>query len=160
VSTIGPFDPVTPRFEYLFRAAVELAPLQRIGPVAAGERRVYPIVGGTFAGERLRGVVLPGGADWQIVRPDGAALLDARYTIQTDDGALILVQNRGIRHGPPEVLARALRGEIVDPAEYYFRTTPTFETSAPQYAWLNDLIGICSAVRGAAAVIIDFYAVR
>jgi Protein of unknown function (DUF3237) len=156
----GAFDPVTPTLEHLFRATVELAPLQRIGPVAAGERRIYPIVGGTFAGERLRGIVLPGGADWQIVRPDGAALLDARYTIQADDGALIFVQNRGIRHGPPVVLARALAGEAVDPSEYYFRTTPMFETSAPQYAWLNDLIGVCSAVRRASAVVLDFYAVR
>jgi hypothetical protein len=153
-------SPVTPTLEHLFRAAITLAPLQRIGPVAAGERRVYPITGGSFAGARLRGIVLPGGADWQIVRADGAALLDARYTIQTDDGALILVQNRGIRRGPPEVLARALAGEAVDPSEYYFRTTPSFETSAPAYMWLNDLVGVCSAARGAGAVIIDFYAVR
>jgi hypothetical protein len=103
--------------------------------------------------------VLPGGADWQIVRRDGAALLEARYTVRTSDGALVYVRNVGLRAGPPEVLARLGRGEPVDPASYHFRTTPRFETAASAYAWLNDLIAVGYAVRRADAVILDFYAV-
>jgi len=94
------------------------------------------------------------------VRPDGTALLEARYTLRTKDGALVYVRNRGVRSGPPEVLARLARSEAVDPASYYFRTRPEFETGAPQYAWLNDLLAVCSAVRAANAVTLDFYAVR
>ena len=82
----------------------------------------------------MQGRIVPGGADWQILHSDGAASLDARYTIQTDDGALIYVVNRGVRHGPPEVLARLNRGERVDPASYYFRSVATFETSAAAHA--------------------------
>ena len=154
------FAPVTPQLEHLCRATVTLATPQELGATPLGERRIIPITGGSFAGERLNGTILPGGADWQLVRPDGAALLDARYTLQTDDGALIYVSNRGLRHGPPAVLARLRRGEIVDPAEYSFRTAPTFETGTPAYAWLNDLLAVCSGVRTANAVILDFYAVR
>jgi len=112
------------------------------------------------SGAKLAGRVLPGGADWQIVRDDGTAVLEARYTIEAADGALVYVRNWGYRHGPREVLARIARGEVVDPALYYFRTTPTFETAAPQYDWLNRTVAVCSAVRTADRVVIDFYAVR
>ena len=93
--------------------------------------------GGRVSGLRLQGRVLQGGADWQILRPDGAADLDARYTIQTDDGALIYVVNRGIRHGPADVLAHMNRGEHVEPGSYYFRSVATFETSAADCDWLT-----------------------
>ena len=154
------FQPVTPRLEPLFRAVVEIAAPLSVGVTPHGERRIIPITGGRFEGEKLAGEVLPGGADWQIVRADGTALLEARYTLRTRDGALVYVRNRGVRSGPPEVLARLKRGEAVDPASYYFRTRPEFETGAPQYAWLNDLLAVCSAVRAANAVTLDFYAVR
>lgn len=153
-------EPVAPHLDYLCRATVELAAPLLVGATPLGERRVIPIIGGRFAGERLAGEVLPGGADWQLVRPDGAAILDARYTLRTADGALIDVRNRGLRAGPPAVLARLARGEAVDPAAYYFRTTPRFETGAADYAWLNDLVAVCSGVRTARAVVLDFYAVR
>ena len=153
-------QPVTPRLERLFRAVVEIAAPLSVGMTPLGERRIIPITGGWFEGEKLAGDVLPGGADWQIVRADGTALLEARYTLRTRDGALVYVRNRGVRSGPPEVLARLARGEAVDPASYYFRTRPEFETGAPQYAWLNDLLAVCSAVRAANAVTLDFYAVR
>jgi Protein of unknown function (DUF3237) len=152
-------DVPTPTLERLFRAEIRLGPVQQIGATPLGGRRIFPITGGTFTGQ-LEGEVLPGGADWQIVAGDGTLLLDARYTLRTNDGALILVQNKGVRHGPPEVLERLLRGETVDPSEYYFRTTPTLETGATQYAWLNSLIFVCAAVRGVNTVILDFYAVR
>jgi hypothetical protein len=130
-----------------------------VGDTPLGLRRIIPITGGRVEGPRLQGVVLPGGADWQIVRADGGAMLEARYTVRTADGALIYVRNVGLRCGPPEVLARLGRGEPVDPAAYYFRTTPRFETGAPQYGWLNDLVAVGSAVRRPEAVILDFYAV-
>ena len=154
------YEPVTPKLERLFRAVVEIAAPMSVGPTPLGERRIIPITGGHFAGEKLAGEVLPGGADWQIVRSDGTALLEARYTLRTRDGALVYVRNRGVRTGPPEVLAQLARGEEVDPAFYYFRTVPQFETGAPQYAWLNDLLAVCSASRAARVVTLDFFAVR
>ena len=155
-----PFDPAAPRLERLFRATVEIGAPLSVGLTPLGERRIIPIVGGRFEGEKLSGDVLPGGADWQLVRPDGTALLEARYTLRARDGALVYVRNRGVRAGPPEVLARLRRGEAVDPASYYFRTVPQFETGSPQYAWLNDLVAVCSAWRAATAVTLDFFAVR
>jgi hypothetical protein len=155
-----PFGPVTPVLEPMFRASIAVAPPRRVGRVAGGERRIIDILGGEVEGPRLAGRVLPGGADWQVVRDDGTAVLEARYTIEAADGALVYVQNVGYRHGAPEVLAALAAGEDVDPARYYFRTTPTFETSAPALAWLNRTAAVCSAVRTRDRVILDFYAVR
>ena len=98
------------QLERLFRAEVTLAPTQELGDGPLGRRRITPITGGEVSGARLSGRVLPGGADWQIVRPDGVAFIDARYTIETHDGALVYVRNRGYRHGPPEVIARLAAG--------------------------------------------------
>src|SRR4029077_15274738 len=91
------FSPVTPTLEHLFRAVVEIAAPLSVGMTPQGERRIIPIPGGRFAGEQFAGDVLPGGADWQLVRPDGTALLEARYTLRTQDGALVYVRNRGVR---------------------------------------------------------------
>jgi hypothetical protein len=152
------FEPVTPRLERLCRATVEIAAPLVVGDTPLGLRRIIPITGGRVEGPRLSGEVLPGGADWQLVRADGGAMLEARYTVRTTDGALVYVRNVGLRCGPPEVLARLGRGEPVDPASY-FRTTPRFETAAPACAWLNDLVAVGSAVRRADAVVLDFYLV-
>jgi hypothetical protein len=156
------FQPVAPQLHFLMQVTVTLDPALLVGTMAVGTRRIINITGGhfrgqTLAGEPLTGAVLPGGADWQLMRPDGVALLDARYTLQTTDGALIYVQNRGVRHGPPDVLAAIARGEAVDPARYYMRTTPTFETGDARYQWLNDLIAVGSGIRRADAVVLDFY---
>jgi len=107
-------QPVTPSLERLFRAVVEIAAPLSVGVTPRGERRIIPITGGRFEGPKLTGDVLPGGADWQLVRPDGTALLEARYTLRTRDGALVYVRNRGVRTGPPDVLARLARGDTVD----------------------------------------------
>src|ERR1700728_5223805 len=112
-----------PELRFALEVAVTVHPALDLGQTQAGHRRIMPIAGGTVSGPRLQGRVLPVGADWQIVRPEGTADLDARYTIQSDDGALIYVVNRGVRHGPPDVLARLNRGEGVDPASYYFRSS-------------------------------------
>jgi hypothetical protein len=153
------YTPTIPTLTHLLRAEIRLGAVEEIGDTPLGRRRVIPIVGGSFAGARLAGDVLVGGADWQLVRPDGVALLDARYTLRTSDGALIYIHNRGVRHGSTAVLAQLARGEDVDPALYYFRTTPLFETGSPQYAWLNNLITVASGLRQQAAVVLDVYAV-
>ncbi len=104
--------PPTPRLEMLCHVAVKVATPQLIGTMLTGERRIIPIIGGRFEGPKMRGEILPGGADWQIVAADGTTSLEARYTLKTDDGALIYVRNVGLRHGPPEVLAAIKRGEF------------------------------------------------
>src|SRR3954468_15654325 len=98
----------------LYRAEITLAPAQELGATPQGRRRIIPITGGRFEGARLSGRILAGGADWQLIRPDGVASLEARYTMQTADGALIYVQNIGYRDGPPEVIRRLAAGEAVD----------------------------------------------
>ena len=125
---------------------VVVAPPQKLGAVPHGTRVIAPITSGTFEGPRLRGKVL-GGGDWTISRSDAVLELDLRITLETDDGALISMTSFGLRHGPPEVLAALARGESVDPSTYYFRTAPRFETSAPQYEFLNRLIAVASGDR-------------
>ena len=141
------------------RIRATLGEIQDIGHVPGGHRRVVPIAGGTVVGPLLNGEIVPGGADWQILAPDGSAAIEARYTVRAHDGALILVHSRGVRNGDPAVLARLLRGETPDPAEYYFRTLVTLECSAPEHAWVNGRLFIAVAAREPAAVVIDLYEV-
>ena len=144
----------------LLRAEITLAPPQELGETPLGRRRVIPITGGSFRGEKLAGRVLPGGADWQLIRSDGVAELDARYTLETSDGALIYVNNFGYRHGPAEILQRLAAGDPVDPSLYYMRTTPRFETSAARYQWLNRTICVATGARRAAAVELEIFEIR
>src|SRR5689334_17564339 len=133
----------------LMTLQVLVAPPQKLGAVPHGTRAIAPITGGAFEGPRLRGKVLPGGADWTLLRTDGVLELDLRITLETDDGALIYMSSFGLRHGPAEVLAALARGDAVDPSKYYFRTTIRFETAAPQYAYLNRLLAVSSGDRRA-----------
>ena len=127
----------------LFTIRISLHPMQLFGATPLGHRRVAPVSGGEFEGERLRGTILPhAGSDWLLERADGSFQQDVRMTLETDDGALIGMTYRGVRHSAPEVAARLARGEHVDPAEYYLRTAPFFETAAPRYAWLNTIVSI------------------
>ncbi len=144
----------------LLRAEITLAPPQELGDAPLGRRRIIPITGGTFRGERLAGRVLPGGADWQVIRHDGVAELDARYTLETEDKALIYVRNFGYRHGPADVIRRLAAGEPVDPSLYYMRTTPRFETGAERYRWLNRLICVATGARRSAAVELEVFEVK
>ena len=149
--------PPVPRLEFLASANVKVAAPYMLGSTTLGERRIVPILSGRLEG-RVNAEVLPGGADWQVVGRDGAIYLEARYTLRTDDGALIYVRNQGIRRGPPDVLARLLDGKTTpDPSEYYVRTTPRFETSDPRYEWLNTIIAVGSGARLPEAVLLDFY---
>jgi hypothetical protein len=147
------------RLQALFKADIELAPALELGAGPLGRRRIITITGGRFFGERLSGRVHPGGADWQVIRADGVADLDARYTLETDDGALIYVKNHGYRHGPEAVLGRLAAGENVDPAQYYMRTTPLFETGDPRYAWLNRIVCVATGARRPTAVELEVFEV-
>ena len=147
------------KLQALFKADIELAPAQELGAGPLGRRRIIAITGGRFFGERLSGRVLPGGADWQVIRLDGVAELDARYTLETADGALVYVRNRGYRHGPTEVLKRLAAGENIDPSQYYMRTTPLFETGDERYAWLNRIVCVAIGARRPAAVELEVFEV-
>jgi hypothetical protein len=150
---------VTPALRFLYSSQVRIETPLQVGPSPYGERRIINITGGSFAGPRLSGKVLPGGADWQIIRKDGVTEVEARYTLETHDGALIYIRNWGLRHGPPEVMARLMSGERVDASEYYFRTTPIFETGADTYQWLNRVVAVATGERRADEVIITVYEV-
>jgi hypothetical protein len=150
-------EPAAPELEFIFSARVTVDPPQELGDIGKGRRRIVPITGGEFDGPLLHGKVLPGGADWQILRDDGVAELEARYTLQTDDGALIHVRNLALRHGPADVMAALAAGRAVDPANYYFRGATSFETAATHYAWLTKHVIVCTGQREAAAVNLQFY---
>jgi muconolactone delta-isomerase len=129
-----------------------------LGDILHGHRRIVPLTGGTFTGPEISGTLVPGAsADWQTVLPDGTALGDIRYMLRTNDGDLLYVQSRGVRHGPAEVLARLGRGEDVDPSEYTFRVATQIETAAPQLDWLNKGVFVSVAGRRAAGVIYETY---
>jgi len=148
-----------PTLTYAMTLQVDLGVPIEFGEVPRGRRRVIPIVGGKFEGPNVRGRVLAGGADWQIVRTDGLAELDTRYTLQADNGSLIYIQNSGIRHAPPEVTPRLLDGLPVDPSQVYFRTVPVFETSAPELQWLTRTIFIGTGERRPDDVIVHVWRV-
>jgi hypothetical protein len=131
------------RSRHLFTILIELHPILDLGATPAGQRRIVPVSGGRFTGERLRGEVLPhAGSDLLLTRSDGAFQQDVRLALQTHDSALILMTYRGIRHSSAEVANRIARGESVSPHEYYLRTAPFFETAAPAYAWLNRIVTV------------------
>ena len=144
----------------IFTIFAELEGITSLGRTPYGERRVIGILGGSVRGPKLNGRILPGGADWQIIRTDGAADIRARYIIETDDGARIMVTSEGLRHGPPEVMERLARGDNVDAAHYYFRTVMRFETSDPKVDWLNRILALARGQREARAVRLDVYEVE
>lgn len=131
----------------LFTLKLKVGTLQALGKTPLGERRIAPVLGGRFEGARLNGTVEEGGSDWILVRPDGATQLDVRLTLKTDDGHLIGMTYRGYRHGPAAVMDRLNRGEAVDPAEYYFRIAPFFETASEKYGWLNRVVAVGTGHR-------------
>jgi len=149
-----------PRLTLVYRLEAALGQPLDLGTIAQGQRRIVPQTGGTFTGPEIHGTLLPGAsADWQTILPDGTALGDIRYTLQTDRGDLLYVQSRGVRHGSPQVLARLARGEDVDAGEYTFRTSTQIETGSPSLDWLNKGVFIGVAARHAAGVIYETYLV-
>lgn len=150
---------VKPGLDWVFSVNAELGELVVIGDTPEGLRRMIPILGGTFTGPSLRGTVEPGGADWQFVRPDGVTVAEATYLLRTHDGVLLQVRNRGFRHGPAHVIRRLAAGEDVDPAEYYFRTSPSFLVAPGPYDWLNRDVFVATGARYARAIELWFYRV-
>ena len=145
--------------ELLCAMSATLGDAQELGATPHGNRRIVPVTGGTFAGPKLKGEVLPGGGDWLRIRSDGARELDVRMTLRTDDGHLIYLSYRGIITASPEVMQRRDRGEAVDPSEIYFRTTPVFETGSEKYGWLNRTVAVGVGKRTPTAVEYTVYAV-
>lgn len=153
------YDIPTPALAHVADVHADVAAPVEVGTSVLGRRRVVPILGGKVTGPRLNGRVMPGGNDYQIIRADSVLELQARYVVETDDKALIFVENTGMREGPPELLARQSAGELVDPSLIYFRTVPRFETAAPQYQWLMRRIFVCAAARFPDRVQIRFFEV-
>ena len=134
--------------EFLFTIALDVQ-ISDLGETPYGRRRIARFVAGRFEGPKLRGIVLPGGAGWTLVRHDGVMEVDVRVTLETDDRQQIAMSWKGFRHGPKEVIDCLNRGEAVDPETYYFRTTPYFETSSEKYAWMNRICAIATGSRAA-----------
>lgn len=160
VSVSDTGDPPPPGLTLITRLHAELdAPLD-LGVTPDGHRRIVPIIGGRASGPRLSGEILRGGADWQIIQADGWVRVEARYAVRSDDGPVVSILSRGVRHGPPDVMARLLAGEPLDPMLYRFRTAVSFEVEeASSLGWLNHLVAVASAIRDPAAVHIDVYEV-
>jgi hypothetical protein len=148
------------RTAHLFTIWLEVGEMSDVGATPYGHRRIATVKGGRFEGKELRGTVLPTPAgDWLLLRADGVLQLDVRLTLRTDDGALVYMSYRGLRHGPQWVLDRLNRGEKVDPSEYYFRTTPVFETASDRYSFLNRIISVATGRREATGPIYDVFQV-
>lgn len=144
---------------YVFTITAHIGSVTSAGDIGTGVRRIIPIIGGEVKGKGVNGKVCAFGADFQIIRPNELIELEAKYAFQTDDGAVIYVENKGIRFGPVELLQRLKRGEAVDPKLIYFRTVPKFETGAEKYRWLMESLFVGSAARHADRVVIDVHQV-
>jgi len=130
------------RTQPLFVMRLDVRKLLIVGATPGAYRRIGVVPGGSFEGERLSGEVLDGGSDWQTVRNDGATTLNVRLVLKTKDDALICMTYQGVRHGPPDVVERIEKGEVVDPTSYYFRINPLFDTAAAKYDWINRVVGV------------------
>jgi hypothetical protein len=149
-----------PRLTHVYRLEAALGEPLDVGDVGQGHRRIVPLTGGTFTGPQLNGTLVPGvSADWQTVLPDNTAIGDIRYTLRTDDGALLYVQSRSVRHGSPEVLARLARGDDVDARDYTFRAGTQIETASRDLGWLNKGVFTSVGARRPGRVIYDTYLV-
>lgn len=146
-------QPDPPGLEFVYEAGGELDDPRQIGETHDGTRRIVPIIGGGYVkGPKINGKLMGNSADWQLTRHDGVTVADAIYAIETDDGEVIQIRNRGLRHGPVDVMRRLVAGEDVDPGEYYFRTVPEFIAPKGKYEWMNRSIFICSGARFANSI--------
>jgi hypothetical protein len=144
---------------YVFTITAQIGDVTSAGDIGTGVRRIIPVIGGEVRGKEVNGKVCAFGADFQIIRPNELIELEAKYAFQTDDGAVIYVENRGIRFGPVELMHKLKRGEPVDPSLIYFRTVPRFETGAEKYRWLMQSLFVGSAARHADRVVVDVHQV-
>jgi hypothetical protein len=148
-----------PALELLYSSRFELSKPIDVGPTPLGLRRKVPITGGAFEGPKLKGTVLPGGEDWQLIRSDGVVEVDARYVLQTEAGARIHVRNRGIMTAPREVMIALAKGERPPSTAYYFRTQPVFESGHADLTWLHRITAVAAGEVRAGYVLISVYAV-
>jgi hypothetical protein len=155
----GPAAPA-PSLEYAFTVKASLLPPVEQGEVDGGRKRFIAITGGTVEGPLLKGTVMAGGGDWQTILPGGLTRVEARYFLKAADGTVIEVTNPGVRTGTPEVIARLSKGENVDPAAYYFRTTPSFAVAFGPHDWMRRHVFVARGIRRPDHVEIDFYLVR
>jgi hypothetical protein len=147
----------TPQLKFFADLSVQVAKPHEVGRTAHGLRRLIPILAGEAVGEGWKARVLPGGADFQLLVSDTLAELDARYVLETDGGELIYVTNRAIRSGPPELMARLVRGEPVDPSLIYFRCSPSFETASSSLGWINERMFVGTGARHPDRVVMRFF---
>jgi hypothetical protein len=144
---------------YVFSLAIRVGAPIIAGDLGYGIRRIIPILGGEVRGEGIRGTIFPAGADFQTIRPNGLTELEAKYAFEMDDGAIVYIENTGIRSGPKELLNRIANGETVDPASIYFRSVPKFETGAQNYRWLMENLFVGVGARYPDRVEIDVHQV-
>ncbi len=149
--------PRPPDLAFFAELEVEVGSPIEVGRTARGLRRVIPITGGRASGDGWSARVMPGGADFQLVVGDSLAELQAHYVLELDGGDRIYVHNSALRHTTPELTARLLRGEAVDPALVYFRCLPRLETAAPPLAWVNERLFVGSGVRLPNCVQMQFF---
>jgi hypothetical protein len=147
------------RTRYVFSLAIKIGAPIVAGDFGHGVRRIIPILGGEVRGEGINGTIFPYGADFQTIRPSGLTELEAKYAFEMDDGAIVYIENVGIRFGPKELLDRIAKGESVDPALIYFRSVPQFETGAEKYRWLMENLFIGVGARHPDRVVIDVHQV-
>src|SRR6201985_3117848 len=145
--------------KFVFTITANIGPVTSAGEIGSGVRRIIPITGGEVRGEGINGKVCPFGADFQIIRPNELVELEAKYAFETDDGAVVYVENKGLRFGPIDLLQKLKRGEPVDPTLIYFRTVPKFETGSEKYRWLMEHLFIGSAARHPDRVVLDVHQV-
>lgn len=151
---------IPPELEFAFKVVAALEPPIEQGTWDGLRRRIVPINGGTVEGPRFKGKIAPGGADWQtLAASDGLSALDARYTLQHEDGTIVGVVNRGVRRGPPEVMARLAAGEWVDPVAYYFRASPMFDAPPGPHRWLSESTFVCVGKRWPDSVELEMWRV-
>lgn len=152
-------NPPHPKMTLMARFSVDLiAPIWELGKTSdLGRRRIIPITGGNFKGPLMNGEILNNGADWQTVTADGLAIIDTRYLLKMENGDLVYLQTKGLRYGPPAVMAEVAKGNPVDPNQYYFRLYMNFETASTKYDWLNRAMGVGYAMRLGNAVVYDAY---
>lgn len=151
--------PVTPALEFAFTIEAQIDAARAAGPAPHGERLHIPIIGGRVRGPRLTGRVLPGGSDWPLIEPDGISRIEARYTIEAEDGTLIYVVNKGLRVSSDQVRGRLRAGESVDPSEFYMRAAPVFDAPTGSHRWLSETMFVCSLAPQGQTIVIDVYSV-
>ncbi|MBC2865505.1 DUF3237 domain-containing protein [Streptomyces mexicanus] len=154
---MAPTPPAAPPLTFFAHLSVHVDAPYDLGEAPDAHRRLVPLTGGRFDGPDVRGVVLPSGADHQVLRTATLTELDARYALETDRGERIAVHNTGIRAGSPEDIAALVRGERVAPERIYFRSVPRLTTAAPRLAWINERLFVAVGERRPDSVELDVF---